>query len=345
MNGRGDSDGRRESAEDRHLGQLAARLKRRFGPAVSIEPLAADASTRTFHRLTRKNGSTAVILTDTSGGPRAFERLLAAHEVLTSSGVPLPRVLSADRVLLSVVFEDLGDLLLADALGSLTPGRAAEVYGHAAEIAASIGVEGTSRVTPGHPLAARPLARERLRIELAFFATHDVAGRRGTEDRELLRRLAAGLDLIADETDRLPRELAHRDFHARNILLRPEGGLGIVDFQDALLAPKYYDLVSLVFDPYAPVGRDLRRTACEAWSVRHGSALDPEEDPGFFWTALQRVLKALGTYAFQITVRANKRFEPAIAPAERTALDLAAGIDERIGTRLQGLLSEIGFGD
>jgi aminoglycoside/choline kinase family phosphotransferase len=264
--------------------------------------------------------------------------------VLTFSGAPLPRILAADRDLLSVAFEDLGDLLLADAFDSLTPRRAAEVYSRAGEIAASIGVEGTSRVTPGHPLATRPLARERLRVELAFFATHDVAGRRGIDDRELLRRLASGLDLIADETDRLPRELAHRDFHARNILLRPDGGLGVVDFQDALLAPKYYDLVSLVFDPYVPVDRELRRSACTAWSARRASALDPEEDPGFYWAAVQRVLKALGTYAFQATVRANKRFGPSIAPAERTALDLAGAIDERTGTRLHGLFAEIGFG-
>jgi aminoglycoside/choline kinase family phosphotransferase len=329
--------------DDAGESELRETIRARFCRGGDVERIAADASTREFFRVTAHDGTRSIVLADTAGGRAAFERMLAAHTALASIGVPVPAIRDRDDALGLVAFEDLGDLLLADALDAMTVEEASRAYADAARIAATIAERGTSLVTARHVLADDPLGHERLRRELAFFATHEVAGRRGVADGRLIGRLDAVLDRVAAEAGRLPMELAHRDFHARNILVGPGGGLSVVDFQDAVPAPLYYDLVSLIFDPYVAPDEALRRGAAEAWATSRGRESDPLEDPRLAWVALQRLLKALGTYGYQTAVRGNARFASAIAPAERAALEIAERIGDGFADDCCRILGEAGF--
>ncbi len=321
---------------------MTAELERRFGPFLESERIAADASTREFRRV-RLPGRTAILMRDPGATAEAFDRLLAAHVMLTSCGAPLPRILDSEVTLSSVLFEDLGDRLLADALPGMTQDDAGAAYESAARIAGRIALEGTPRVGASHVLAKRPLGRERLRIELAFFATHDVAGRRGIGDIALMTRLSSVLDRVAAEAAASPPELAHRDFHARNILLLDGGGLGVVDFQDALLAPMHYDLASLLLDPYVEPGDGVIARAAAAYADERGRAIDPLDDPRFAWTGLQRLLKAIGTYAFQVAARGGAHFGASIPVAERRALALAERVADSFSAEICSVLEELGF--
>ena len=102
-----------------------------------------------------------------------------------------------------------------------------------------------------------------------------------------------------------PRVLCHRDYHSRNLMVH-DGRLVVIDFQDARMGPATYDLVSLLRDSYA----DLPDTAIEGLKARFLSqAPDPppsaEFDSRFDAMALQRNLKALGTFGYQTSVRRN----------------------------------------
>ena len=44
--------------------------------------------------------------------------------------------------------------------------------------------------------------------------------------------------------------VVHRDFHCRNLMCLPDGGVGVIDFQDAVIGPVTYDPVSLLKDCY-----------------------------------------------------------------------------------------------
>jgi aminoglycoside/choline kinase family phosphotransferase len=85
-----------------------------------------------------------------------------------------------------------------------------------------------------------------------------------------------------------------------------EGRLYIIDFQDARMGPDTYDLVSLLRDSYV----DLADQQCESLIAfflalqGKGSGQD-EFRRRFDLMALQRNLKALGTFGFQTTARAN----------------------------------------
>jgi aminoglycoside/choline kinase family phosphotransferase len=118
--------------------------------------------------------------------------------------------------------------------------------------------------------------------------------------------------LLAEELAAEPRVLCHRDYHSRNLMLH-QGELYIIDFQDARLGPDTYDLVSLLRDSYVDLSDStvddliayfiaLKRppgpdAAHQAWEDRFRSRFDV--------MALQRNLKALGTFGYQTSVRQN----------------------------------------
>ena len=323
--------------------ELRRRLGERFGPFLGMARLAPDASTRLFHRVHRGDGTLAVLLTDPSGGRSAIERLVEAQRLLSAIGVPVPALLDAEPALASVLLEDFGDLLLADAVDGMPRDRLLSAYRDAARIAARIATRGTPLVGAGHPLADRPLARRRLRQELQFFVVRDVVRRRGPNDEALLGRLGRALDRIAEELGRHQPELAHRDFHARNMLLAQGDRLGVVDFQDTLLAPPLYDLASLLFDPYVEMDEELRCEVAAAYASEAGLTDDPLGDPRLPWVAMQRLLKALGTYAFQLVERENDRFAPAVERAERSAVATCGKIQGDFGHELHDLLVRLDF--
>ena len=61
---------------------------------------------------------------------------------------------------------------------------------------------------------------------------------------------------------REPQTLIHRDFHSKNLMyLNKSKKIGVIDFQDALIGPLTYDLVSLLKDAYTDYDEDGRTLA------------------------------------------------------------------------------------
>ncbi len=103
--------------------------------------------------------------------------------------------------------------------------------------------------------------------------------------------------------------LCHRDYHSRNLMLS-EGSLYIIDFQDARMGPDTYDLVSLLRDSYVDIAdRELDELIAYflALKTRDGApaAAADEFRRRFDLMALQRNLKALGTFGYQTITRRN----------------------------------------
>ena len=119
---------------------------------------------------------------------------------------------------------------------------------------------------------------------------------------------------IAHELASEPRVLCHRDYHSRNLMLH-EGSLYIIDFQDARLGPDTYDLASLLRDSYVEISDrsldDLIAYFCALKGCEGEPALPHLEQSSlefrrrFDLMALQRNLKALGTFGYQTTTRRN----------------------------------------
>jgi len=119
--------------------------------------------------------------------------------------------------------------------------------------------------------------------------------------------LADEWQAIAGELSAEPRVLCHRDYHSRNLMVAG-GRLHIIDFQDARLGPDTYDLVSLLRDSYIGLS-DPELEALIAYFLEIKGQPDAAEfRRRFDLMAVQRNLKALGTFGYQSTTRGNPSF-------------------------------------
>jgi hypothetical protein len=107
--------------------------------------------------------------------------------------------------------------------------------------------------------------------------------------------------------------LCHRDYHSRNLMLHA-GGLYIIDFQDARMGPDTYDLASLLRDSYVDIpDREVDDLIAYFLALKGGSghAVTPDDGASaefrrrFDLMAVQRNLKALGTFGYQTIARRN----------------------------------------
>jgi aminoglycoside/choline kinase family phosphotransferase len=157
---------------------------------------------------------------------------------------------------------------------------------------------------------------EKLTWELEFFVKHFIEGYRGTvlpgATREAFREEWRP---IAGELSSEPRVLCHRDYHSRN-LMPHQDELYIIDFQDARMGPDTYDLVSLLRDSYVDFTEETVDELVAFFLALRGRQGQPGDGAAerayeadfrrrFDLMALQRNLKALGTFGYQTTTRQN----------------------------------------
>ena len=110
-------------------------------------------------------------------------------------------------------------------------------------------------------------------------------GKLNSEFSDIIEKIIESNDLV----------FTHRDFHTRNILLSSpdrQAELKLIDYQDARMGHRYYDLTSLLFDPYSNFDFDLVNKGFSYYSNK--SSYEKNTDL-FFTQALQRILKALGS--------------------------------------------------
>jgi aminoglycoside/choline kinase family phosphotransferase len=146
---------------------------------------------------------------------------------------------------------------------------------------------------------------EKLTWELDFFVKYFIEGYRGVvladADQAALQQEWATL---AGELAAEPRVLCHRDYHSRNLMLSGQN-LYIIDFQDARLGPDTYDLASLLRDSHVDItDRELDELIAYFLALKGGGD-EAEFRRRFDLMALQRNLKALGSFGYQTLTRRN----------------------------------------
>jgi len=110
------------------------------------------------------------------------------------------------------------------------------------------------------------------------------------------------VDLLYLNASNQPQVLVHRDFHSRNLMYLSENNPGILDFQDAVIGPITYDLVSLLRDCYISLPEDTVNKFALKFYGSLDSFLKVEMDEKEFLKffdlmGIQRHLKAIGIFA------------------------------------------------
>src|SRR5690606_23486794 len=86
-----------------------------------------------------------------------------------------------------------------------------------------------------------------------------------------------------------------RDYHAENIMLLEGGKQGLIDFQDALVGHRAYDLVSLLQDARRDVSPALERAMLDRYLAQVDAGPDFEAD--YARLGAQRNAKIVGIFA------------------------------------------------
>jgi aminoglycoside/choline kinase family phosphotransferase len=292
--------------------RLMTFVSRQFpGRTARIESLPGDASTRAYFRLFAE-GESYIAATYAEAFDSANFPYLDVTELFLEAGIAVPRVVAADGAAGVVLQEDLGDRRFQDALTAMTPEERAGAYRAAADII--IDFQKTTPLAEKRDSIAWRLAfdDEKLFWEMNyFFRNYCVRYRKLDITPEYEAILLGELFALSHRLANVRRVVCHRDYHARNLMVQGTN-LRVIDHQDARMGPATYDIVSLVGDPYAALEPDFRDELVNHFWEAHVAAFGTTYyadraafDAEYHLMMIQRMIKAVGTYAFQAAVRNN----------------------------------------
>lgn len=302
--------------------ELVAWLEESY-PRLRWRGLAGDASTRRFWRILFPEQATRVVMD--YGSPFEGESDdVRLSRVFHEAGLRIAAIERVAPVPGCLVLEDLGDRTLELALAGASTSQVEDLYRRSVDLAVAIAERGTRALRRSERAAGPALDAERFRFEMDFFVEHFVRGLRGAETVDDV--LVASLRELADLAAASPRVLCHRDYHARNLMVLRDGELAMVDIQDARWGPDTYDLASLLRDAYVDLDEELVVELCE----RYRTSLPDPPEPGAFRSrfaivAAQRMVKALGTFGYQVHRLGRERYRDAIPRTVRRLERLLPG--------------------
>ncbi len=317
---------------------------------IAVEPMPGGASTRRFLRVRTTSASlVAMFVPDaapeevTSGRPPSRWPFLEVHALLEARGVRVPRLFGEACEAGLLLVEDLGDETLAAFL-ERAPSLRGEIYRIAVSDLARA-QHALAALPEGSVVAGRAFDEGLLRWELDHFREWGLDAR----DRALPAEERARFDALSDRLARRiaawPRGFVHRDYQSRNLMVREQGaGLSVtwIDFQDALLGPRVYDLVALLNDSYQSFDRAFIDDRLDDFSAAAG--LDAAERAAlgreFNVVTVQRKLKDAGRFIFIDRVKKNPAFLPYFEPSlAKVRAALARLSDEEDMRELAGIVA------
>jgi len=309
-------------------------IRQRFSPGYNhynVRKLLGDASARQYYRYVTDSGTSYIL----AAYPEPFDSrnftYNQIYDLLQEIEVPVPEIIGIDGPLGIVLQQDLGDESLQKTLIKADYKQKKLLLKDALSLVVAIQEKGTTAFKPEYIGYHQAFDEEKLEWELQFFKRHYLHSYRRLTLDGLEEELDREFSHLARQLARYPRVLCHRDYHVRNMMVH-NGILYVIDFQDARWGPPSYDVASLLKDS---LDLDL-----ETVDELMGYYLDlvcsadlPKVPPSTFESAgfrrqlnlmtIQRLLKALGTYAYQIIVREHFIYEQYMAGSlNRTVISL-----------------------
>ena len=276
------------------------------GKSPRVVPLTGDASDRRYFRVLVPDDPSIVLSLYSS--PFKFETLSFVNvaRLLEKMPVPIPEVLGHADDLGVLALADLGDVTLQAHLGAASAAEHAALYRQAVSLISTLQRRGAELESAEFLPYGIAFDVEKLTWELDFFIKHFIEAYRGVLIPDALReQLRREFAVVAEALASEPRVLCHRDYHSRNLMLHGEQ-LYIIDFQDARMGPDTYDLVSLLRDSYVDLPEQTVSDLLAYFLALSGRTGEEREfRHRFDVMALQRNLKALGTFGYQTTTRRN----------------------------------------
>lgn len=304
-------------------------IRQKFSPGYNhynVRKLLGDASARQYYRYVTDSGISYIL----AAYPEPFDTgsfsYNQIYDLFQSIEVPVPEIEGVDGNLGIVLQQDLGDESLQKTLIRADEKQKKLLLKDAIGLIVRIQEKGTAEFKPEYVGFQLAFDDAKFKWELEFFQRHYINSYRKLNlqnENELGEEFAR----LATELAGYPRVLCHRDFHVRNMMVH-NGILYVIDFQDARWGPPSYDVASLLKDS---LELDLEiidelmefylRRALSSETLNQLDAFETDDfRRQFNLMSIQRLLKALGTYAYQIIVREHFIYEQYMAGSLHRAL-------------------------
>lgn len=262
------------------------------GDRDDITTVSGDASFRRYYR--HRRGTSSWIVMDAPPAQESCTEFVAIARHLRMLGLQAPEVYASDFERGLLLLSDLGD---RQYLGELNADSADRLYGTALDV--------LERLQTDRALLATlpPYDEALLRDEMALFGEWFLGHHLSLDTEDWAPILAPAEDRLVANALEQPTVMVHRDYHSRNLMILEGEAPGILDFQDAVVGPVTYDLVSLLRDCYIVWPPERVEAWLQAYRQRPNIvALIGEVDADrwrrwFDLMGLQRHLKCAGIFA------------------------------------------------
>lgn len=252
-----------------------------------LEIASADASFRSYYRLRDKEQT--YILMDASLEKESLLPFVNITEKLLKTDVKAPQIYYKDLENGYLVLKDFGNTNLLDILNE---NNFEALYKQAiGEILKMQNADAANL-----PLYDKAFLHFEMDLMQEWYLQKKLSLTLSNSQEKML---ADTLDLISDVVLSQPQNVfVHRDFHSRNIMVKNNGDLGVIDYQDAMNGAITYDLVSLLKDCY--IVFDRNKIEKLVLHFRDQLKLDVNDATFLKWfdfMGLQRHIKVLGIFS------------------------------------------------
>lgn len=274
----------------------------------TLRPASSDASFRRYLRIDTHDGT--LIIMDAPPAHEDCKAFIDIAQRLSAVGINTPRILEQNLEKGFLILNDLGNLTYYQRLQSeISDKELQSIYRDA--LAAIVDMQKAD--TTGLPV----YDKARLLTELGLFNEWYVQQyHKATLSDKEQTQLDAIFELLVQHNDKQAKVFVHRDYHSPNLMFcnptlhskKP----GVIDFQDAVLGPISYDVVSLVMDARTTWAEPQQLDwAIRYWEMARAANLPVPADFADFhvdyeYMGLQRNLRILGVFA-RLAIRDNKK--------------------------------------
>ncbi len=276
--------------QDLRLQQLTAWIKETW-PEATLSVASADASFRRYFRI-HHQGKTMIAM-DAPPEKENSRPFIDITQRLLNASVHVPTIFKQSLEQGFLVLSDLGSTPYLDQLNAKS---ADTLYSDAIDALIKIQQADSTDLA----VYNTDLLQTEMQLMPDWFLNTHLQLTLTTKQQQIISNT---FDALTKAVLEQPQVFVHRDYHSRNLMLTTQHNPGIIDYQDAVLGPLTYDLVSLLRDCYIA----WPNHKVEQWALAYrdqavnSCIMDAVDDATFIrWfdlMGLQRHIKVLGIFA------------------------------------------------
>lgn len=326
-----------ETIADAAVRQYVCHVLNRTEAAITeIAPLAKGGSDRTFRRI-RFSDAPSLIFMHYNPGREENRCYAAIAGFLRELDLAVPRIFHHDPERCFMLMEDLGDADLWSFRQSAWSLRR-DCYRKALRMIHKLHTFPVENLGQRSLTLMQGFGPELYRWERDYFRENFVRGVCGIEPgAQEAEALEAELSALAKRLEQTGTSLVHRDFQSQNILIY-QGNPVLIDFQGLRVGSYFYDLGSLLYDPYVLIEEQERLELLQYYyGLQERTCAWDAFQEAFHEASVQRLMQALGAFGF-LGRRHNRKDFLTHIPSGLQRLAEAASHSPRLSA-LRGMIS------